>query len=459
MKLRQPTSTNQADNGQFASSYSPVTEHRAVFQVLLIGTFILIAVVSVLLFISYFLFQNTYVVNRIIFCAVALVFLAITYGVWTQGRRRLGSQLLILFYFIIATVVLLSSGVNNTFGLLIFAIGIILSGILLGARQVLLTASITTILIFAIQTFITVNQGPLFATTGKISHFGDAIAYSALLAILALISWLFGRQTERLFAKNKLAELALIKEKELLEIRVKERTQELQKAQLAEMEQLYQFAEMGQMSAALLHNLANQLSVLNFDIAGLKENQHSQAVRQVEESVAYLEQVTDRVRKQLQGKSEPHAFDVATCLEESLKIIGPKITDTHTAIVLEAPETTAKLYGDPIRLSHVLGILAQNAIESYKPDTPPADRKVIIAVEQAEDIINIRVRDFGSGISKEQRRVLFAPFSSTKKDGLGIGLFIAKKIVETHFKGSIELNEAAGKDTTEFVIKLPKSIK
>lgn len=448
---------NSKTNEQFASSYSPVTEHRAVFEILLIGTFVLIMVVSALLFVSYFLFNNTYVINRIVFCAIALILLSIIYSVWAHGKRRLGSQLLISFYFAIAALALLGGGLNNPFGLLIFAIGIILSGILLGARSVLVTACVTIVLIFGIQTFITLNHDTLFATSAKISHFGDATAYGTLLAILALISWLFGRQTERLFAKNKLAEVALIKEKELLEIRVKERTQELQKAQLAEMEQLYQFAEMGQRSTALLHDLANQLSVLNFDIAGLKENQQTQAVRQVEESVAYLEQVTDRVRKQLQGKSEPHAFDVATCLEETLKIIGPKATTTHTSIILETPQTTAKLYGDPIRLSHVLGILTRNALESYGTDVPDTERKVFITVEQNDTSILIHVRDNGSGISKDQRRVLFTPFSSTKKEGLGIGLFIAKKIVETHFKGTIELSASSPEGTTEFVIKLPKS--
>ena len=450
---------NSQTNEQFASSYSPVTEHRAVFEVLLIGTFVLIAIVSVLLFVSYFLFDNTYVVNRIVACAIALIFLSVIYSIWAHGKRTLGSQLLISFYFIIAAFALLGAGLNNPFGLLIFAIGIILSGILLGARNVLITACVTIVLIFGIQTFITLNHATLFATSTKVSHFGDATAYGTLLAILALISWLFGRQTERLFAKNKLAEVALIKEKELLEIRVKERTQELQKAQLAEMEQLYQFAEMGQRSTALLHDLANQLSVLNFDIAGLKESQHNQAVRQVEESVAYLEQVTDRVRKQLQGKSEPHAFDVATCLQESLKIIQPRATDTHTSVILETPQATAKLYGDPIRLSHVLGILTRNALESYGSDVPDADRKVLIAVDQNDTTIQIHVSDHGNGISKEQRRVLFTPFSSTKKEGLGIGLFIAKKIVETHFKGTIELSATAPKGTTEFVIRLPKSTK
>lgn len=449
---------NSQMNEQFTSSYSPVTEHRAVFEILLIGTFVLIMIVSALLFVSYFLFDNTYVVNRIVFCAIALVFLSVIYSVWARGKRKLGSRLLISFYFIIAALALLGGGINNPFGLLMFAIGIILSGILLGARHVLIAACTTIVLIFGIQTFITLNHATLFTTsTNKVSHFGDATAYGTLLAILALISWLFGRQTERLFAKNKLAEVALIKEKELLEVRVKERTQELQKAQLAEMEQLYQFAEMGQRSTALLHDLANQLSVLNFDIAGLKENQHSQAVRQVEESVAYLEQVTDRVRKQLQGKSEPHTFDVATCLEESLKIIGPKASDTHTSIILETPQTTAKLYGDPIRLSHVLGILTRNALESYGPEVPNADRKVFINVELGGATIQIHVRDHGSGISNNQRRALFTPFSSTKKEGLGVGLFIAKKIIETHFKGTIELNTSAPQGTTEFIIKLPNS--
>jgi signal transduction histidine kinase len=67
--------------------------------------------------------------------------------------------------------------------------------------------------------------------------------------------------------------------------------------------------------------------------------------------------------------------------------------------------------------------------------------------------IIIVISDWGKGISKSQRRYLFRPFHTTKRTGLGIGLFIARQTVVINFAGNVTLNSAS--DHTEFVIKLP----
>ncbi|HET6746794.1 MAG TPA: ATP-binding protein [Candidatus Saccharimonadales bacterium] len=434
-----------------SNAMDPSSEYRTVFETLLIGSFVLIAVVSLLLVVSYFAFHNNYVLSRIFLCVVGLIYLGIGYMVWIRNRRAAASKILISFYFFISVIVLLGWGLNTSFGLLIFAITIILAGILLGARHTLYAAVCAIISIFAIQTFITLHHTALFSNTVNPSHFGDAAAYSTLLGILALISWLFGRQTEYLFLKSRRAEQALLNEKKLLEIRVRERTRQLQKAQLEEMEQLYQFAEMGQLSAALLHDLANHLSVLNFDIADLKKQQHSQTVHHVEESISYLDHAVSEVRKQLQGKNEAHHFDAVACLEESIKILAPKTAEARADITLISPKNHPPLYGDPLRLNHIVGILIRNAIEAY-PKTAK-EKPISVLVEVVGQKLLITVRDKGVGITPTQRKKLFSPLQSSKKDGLGIGLFIAKKITETHFKGNLALADTT--DSTDFVIELP----
>ena len=454
---QQRITSSESEKSSFSLSDTiphPSSEYRAVFKSLLISTFILIFVVSVLLTISYFFLHRYYVADRMFLCAIGLIYLTITYMIWLRGWLAIASKLLISFYFLISVIVLLIWGINTPFGLLIFAISIILSGILLGSKRTLLTAGLAVVAIFTIQTLTALGYAPFVQSSLKASDFGDAIAYSTLLGILALISWLFGRQTERLLYKNRQAELALLKEKESLEIRVQERTRQLQKAQLEEVEQLYQFAEMGQLSAALLHDLANHLSVLNFDIADLKRQQRTETLRHVDESIAYLEQAINQVRKQIQGKSELRKFDVATCLEDTISILASRAAKAHTVINLNTPPRAAMLYGDPLRLNHILGILIRNAIESYLPNTSKQKRSVSVSLEQEQNLVIIRVRDQGKGISPRQRKQLFAPLKSTKKDGLGIGLFIAKKITETHFKGSLRLANAT--DFTEFVLQLPK---
>lgn len=433
----------------------PSSEYRIVFLSLLIGSFILITIVSVLLLISYFLFHNTYVVNRILFCVGSLAYLSLAYVAWVRHKPGLASRLLIIFYYVIASVIIVGWGVNVPFGLLVFAIGIILTGILLGSRHTLYAAASAIALLFTIQTVITMNGGkPLFVASGFSSHYGDVFSYSTLLAILALVAWLFGRQTEKLLLRNYQAEQELLKEKASLENKVRERTQQLRKTQLEEMEQLYQFAEVGQLSTALLHDLANHLSVLNFDIADLKKHQHTQTVRNVGESIGYLEQIIGQVRKQLRGKDEVSHFNVADCVKDSVKINRSKANAMSVSITQQSPKINPPmLYGDSLRLSHIVNILIRNAIEAYEKSATN-DRIVTVITEQTATNVVIRVRDKGSVIPPEKRASLFAPLQSSKKDGLGIGLFIARKIAETHFRGTLSLADTT--DYTEFVIALPK---
>ncbi len=432
----------------------PSNEYRAIFQSVLIGSFTLIAIITTLLFISYFALGNTYVAPRVIPCVLGLIYLAATYAVWQHRRPRVASHMLIGFYLFIATMVQFAGGISLPFGLLVFAICIVLSGILLGGTAPLFTATLSSIIIFLIQTMTGLFSIHIFDTQQVSSSFGDAIAYSTLFAILGLISWLFGRRTRSLFLKQKIAEDALVEEKKLLETRVKERTEQLRKAQLDEIEQLYQFAEIGQLSTALLHDLANHLSVLNFDLADLKKTQHSDTVVRAEESITHLEQAVNQVRRQLKGKNVASLFDVVEYITSSTQLITPKAAAANVTLRIETPSVPVMLHGDPLRLSHIVSILVQNAIDSYDQSPTKDERVVLVLIEQTMANVTIRVRDHGSGIPKGYRKQLFAPLRSTKKEGLGIGLFIAKKITETHFKGKLALADT--KKYTEFVVTLPK---
>ena len=433
-----------------ASYIDPSIEYRVVFESLFLGTFLLVAIVTILLFASYFLLHNTYVIGRIFICGVAILYLAIVSVLWNRRYTSLASKGLIIFYFGIAGLILYVWGISTIFGILLLAISIILAGILLGARYTLYFGAMAIALIFFIQW----AHPPSIPITLRPSNFGDATAYSALLAILALISWLFGKQTERLFAKNRQAEQALIKEKESLEVRVAERTEQLQKAQIKELQQLYQFAEMGQLSAALLHDLANHLSVLTFDIADLKKQQHTEAIKRAEESVGFLENAVRQVRSQLQGKSEHQRFDAVQCARESVALVTQKAQKSHVTVLFQPSMQSVFVKGDPLRLSHVITILVRNGIEAYKKSTKDG-QAVTITMDVVKNKVIIRIRDQGIGLTHAQRKHLFSPVKSTKKEGLGIGLFIATKITETHFKGTLSLNPTT--DYTEFILEIPRS--
>ena len=65
----------------------------------------------------------------------------------------------------------------------------------------------------------------------------------------------------------------------------------------------------------------------------------------------------------------------------------------------------------------------------------------------------LTIQDTGKGMSEEERTQIFKPFFSSKKEGMGIGLYLTRKIIEAH-DGEIEFETQANKGTT-FIIQIP----
>ena len=83
-----------------------------------------------------------------------------------------------------------------------------------------------------------------------------------------------------------------------------------------------------------------------------------------------------------------------------------------------------------------------NAIEASGPDD-----RVFVVSRVTQEGVTIQVRDEGLGISKEIRDKVFDPYFTTKPDGVGLGLAMAKKVMHAH-QGTIELHSDEGRGTT-----------
>jgi two-component system sensor kinase FixL len=110
---------------------------------------------------------------------------------------------------------------------------------------------------------------------------------------------------------------------------------------------------------------------------------------------------------------------------------------------------------DPIQLQQVLINLVINALDAMR-DIPLGRRKVVIATERNDDgAIRMSVRDYGVGISEEDRERLFDHFFTTKAKGLGMGLGIVRSIVESH--GGTVATENVDGEGARFCFTLPTS--
>lgn len=430
-----------------------------VLRTLLIGTLWITGIFCALLFLSYFS-GNTYVISRLLTGVGAVIYLGGVYWLFRRRLLRLAAILLVIFYALIASSAAWWWSINMPFATLLMCVTITLAGILLGARYSLYSGAAFCVIVLFLQFLTTfeIHLANMSWQTGAPSLFGEAIGYCLLFVILALITWVFGRQIERSLNQARAAEIALKKEKNLLAVRLKERTEKLRAAQLAEMQQLYRFAELGQLSTALLHDLANHITSLTLDIEDLelRQKRRNKAFKNAKQSMAYLDELIGRVSRQLHDKGEVQPFDCVQNVQSVVTHLRPKFSEANVrlAFVHRGAKRYQQYEGDPTRFGQVITILLTNALDATRsPETPKRQRRVRIALHANASDITVRISDWGVGLSPKEQAKLFKPFYSTKESGMGIGLFITKQIIETHFKGSVQL-ENNGRPTT-FTVKLP----
>lgn len=252
------------------------------------------------------------------------------------------------------------------------------------------------------------------------------------------------------------AEKALIAQRKRLKLQLKERTAQLNQLQIEEMRQMYRFAELGQLGVTLLHDLANHLAALTLEIEGIQSKQRSKDIDRAREIIRYLENIVENTRERLHATPQNRPFNIVKEVDDVVNFLRFKAARADAALNWQPPAKIWTYTGDATRLCQVIAIIISNAIDAYsytKGDSTPKTRQVAITIQRTEKHMRITISDWGKGIPKSARKLLFKPFHSTKKSGLGLGLFIAKQTIETHFSGSITLGPAT--DHTEFTIELP----
>jgi signal transduction histidine kinase len=138
-------------------------------------------------------------------------------------------------------------------------------------------------------------------------------------------------------------------------------------------------------------------------------------------------------------------FAVAACLRE---VLGHYEWPNIVAVTVDCPDDLPPALGDPSQLQIVFSNLVRNA-----RDAMPHGGRLTITARAEQDAIDIAVADTGDGVPRENLSRIMEPLFTTKARGIGLGLAMARAIVEKHH-GRISVVSEPGQGAT-FTVRLP----
>lgn len=277
-----------------------------------------------------------------------------------------------------------------------------------------------------------------------------AIVLFVLVALLSM-SW----------RRNVIAQRQLAAVNEQLELRVEQRTAQLQqtnntlvetidkqriteqrlKETQNELIQAGKLALLGEMSASINHELNQPLTALRTYSETLRlminkgkteafGETTDEIIKLIHKMATIVAQYKLFARKSA-GKTGP--VRVADTINASLSILESKISKMKAHIQIEPFDNQLQVMGEAVPLEQVLVNILNNALQAQEEQAEP---KIELSVVVNTTSLCLTVRDFGPGFSEEQLARVFEPFYTTKGRGLGLGLTISQRIMAS-FGGDI----------------------
>ncbi len=262
-----------------------------------------------------------------------------------------------------------------------------------------------------------------------------ALEIMGFALLLAMVFWFSSRKamTRLLFSQQESAQLRALNIRLQREIAERERVEKTLQVAEQSLAQSSKLAALGEMSAAVSHELNQPLAAMKTYLAGARLLVQR---RRMDEAVSSFQRIDDLIERmgaitrQLKSYARKGAdsfapVDTRDAVTSALAMMEPQLRTRHVAITRAMPTEPAMILGDRMRLEQVIINLLRNALDATKgEDDPSVD--VLLTVG---DTIRLSVRDNGPGI--DDLDALFEPFYTTKQpgDGVGLGLAISSGIV------------------------------
>jgi signal transduction histidine kinase len=235
---------------------------------------------------------------------------------------------------------------------------------------------------------------------------------------------------------------------------LKSSREEINRLHQTQMSRAEHFATLGELAAGLAHEIRNPLAGIAgvLDIVSRDLPETSVAREVIEDAKQEAVQI-NRILTELLDTARPKApqfrvTDIVGTAEHAVLFARQQAVTKRINIEFEVKDELPPVEHDPNQINQVLLNLLLNAIQSM-------DKAGVIrvTVQQEDDSVAIVIADEGKGIAPEHLPNIFRPFFTTKGHGTGLGLSLARRMVESH-GGTISVVSTQGRGT-QFTVLLP----
>lgn len=208
------------------------------------------------------------------------------------------------------------------------------------------------------------------------------------------------------------------------------------------LEETSRLISMGEMASTLAHELNQPLAAIaNYAMGCVTRLESGSYAR--EELLAAMQKASFQAERagkivrrmrEFVRKTEPHCTSVplADIVDEAIGFAEMEARKADIEIRVDIPSTLPPVHADRIMIEQVLLNLVKNGIEAMA-QTPRDQRQLTVGARRIDAAqVEVEVRDSGHGIDVNETEKLFAPFFTTKPQGMGMGLNICRTIIEFH---------------------------
>jgi len=222
--------------------------------------------------------------------------------------------------------------------------------------------------------------------------------------------------------------------------------------------QAEKLASIGRISAGIAHEIRNPLTSVKLNIQKLMQSENLNEIEKEhldisQEGIKHMEKsIKDLLDFTRASELNVDWFSVEQVLEESIKTLADSLELKRVNLVKNFQDELPQALVDGDKLRQVFLNILRNAHEAVE-EGGQITISLSLLKERLSEIIKVEIADDGCGIPEKEREIIFELFYTTKATGVGLGLAIARKIIEQH-NGSIRVIENETKGAS-FEILIP----